>query len=184
VATAHAVRDTGHLGRCHPTRAQAVAEYALVLAIDPARGISREDRAFRGGRERWVSAGVADSILLRGADIGFVGFGSIGRALQPLLVPFAPVLRAYDPWLPDSVLRERGLIAGALNEVVARSTFLFVLATVTPESERSLDARSLGLVPAGARLVFVSRAAIVDEGALLERVAAERFLAEMRWHPA
>ena len=166
-----------HVLGCGPAYSQAVAEYALGLAIDLARGITREDRAFREGREGWVSASTADGILLRGADIGFVGYGNIGRALHSLLVPFAPVLRAYDPWLPDSVLRERGLMPGDLDDVVAHSTFLFVLATVTAESERLLDARRLDLVRPGARLVFVSRAAVVDEGALLERVAAGRFLA-------
>ena len=44
---------------CAPVYAQAVAEHALGLAIDLARGISREDRAFREGRERYVSAGNA-----------------------------------------------------------------------------------------------------------------------------
>ena len=166
-----------HVLGCGPAYSQAVAEYALGLAIDLARGISREDRAFREGRERWVSASTADSILLRGADMGFVGFGNLGRALRPLLLPFGPVLRAYDPWLPDSVLREHGVIPMGLDEVVARSTFLFVLATVTSESQRLLDGRRLDLVPAGARLIFVSRAAVVDEDALLERVAANRFLA-------
>ena len=41
---------------CGPAYAVAVAEYALGLALDLARGISREDRAFRAGRERYVSA--------------------------------------------------------------------------------------------------------------------------------
>ncbi len=173
-----------HVLGCGPAYSQAVAEYALGLAIDLARGISREDRAFREGRERWVSASTADSILLRGADMGLIGFGNLGRALQPLLVPFRPVLRAYDPWLPDRVLEEHGLLPATLDDVVARSTFLFVLATVTQESERLLDARRLDLVPAGARLVMVSRAAVVDEAALLERVAAGRFLAAVDVWPA
>ena len=75
---------------CAPVYAQAVAEHALGLAIDLARGISREDRAFREGRERWVSAGNQDAILLRGAEMGILGYGNIGRRLLPLLVPFRP----------------------------------------------------------------------------------------------
>jgi hypothetical protein len=42
---------------CGPAYAQPVAEYALGLALDLARGISREDRAFREGRERYLGAG-------------------------------------------------------------------------------------------------------------------------------
>jgi phosphoglycerate dehydrogenase-like enzyme len=64
-----------------------------------------------------------------------------------------------------------------LDETLSRSMFLFVLATVTADSERLLGARQLGLVPAGARLVLVSRAPVVDFDALLAGVAAGRFLA-------
>ena len=42
-----------------PAYAQAVAEHALGLALDVARGISREDRAFRSGTERYVLEGNA-----------------------------------------------------------------------------------------------------------------------------
>ena len=64
---------------CGTAYADAVAEMALGLAIDLARGITREDRSFREGRERYVSEGTHDSILLRGSTIGLVGFGNIGR---------------------------------------------------------------------------------------------------------
>ena len=84
-----------HVLGCGPAYAQAVAEYALGLAIDLARGISREDRAFRAGRERYVSAGNADAILMRHARIGLVGYGNLGRALHSAPRP----VRRHDPCL-------------------------------------------------------------------------------------
>lgn len=173
-----------HVLGCGPAYAQAVAEYSLGLAIDLARGISREDRAFREGRERYVSASTADSILLQGADMGFVGYGNLGKALHPLLMPFRPTIRAYDPWLPDSVLREAGLVPATLDEVLSTSTFLFILATVTPESEHLLDAPRLDRIPRGARVVLVSRAAVVDFDALVSRAAEGRFLAAIDVWPS
>ena len=166
-----------HILGCGPAYAQAVAEHALGLALDLARGISREDRAFREGRESYVAAGNADAILLRNADVGFLGFGNLGRALRTVLTGFAPTIRVYDPWLPASVLREHGVLPTGLAETVAKSTFLFVLATVTEESRHLLDAELLATVPQGARLVLVSRAPVVDYDALLAGVAAGRFLA-------
>ena len=162
---------------CGPAYAQAVAEHSLGLALDLARGISREDRAFRTGTERYVADGNADAILLRGADVGLIGFGNLGRALLPLLRPFAPTIRVHDPWLPDSVLRENGLEPKTLSEVLANSTFVFVLATVTAESEHLLAAPELDLLPSGARLVVVSRAAVVDFEALHAALASGRILA-------
>jgi phosphoglycerate dehydrogenase-like enzyme len=166
-----------HVLACGPAYATAVAEYALALALDLARGISREDRAFRAGRERYVSASTADSILLTGADVGLVGFGNLGRALHRLLQPFRPTLRVYDPWLPDSVIVEHGATPTPLVELLGRSEFVFVLATVTPESEHLLGPVELAHLRPGTRLVLVSRAAVVDYHALLRRVAAGQLLA-------
>lgn len=162
---------------CGPAYAVPVAEYALGLALDLCRGITREDRAFRAGTERWVGDSTADSIVLRGADVGLIGFGNLGRALLPLLEPFHPTIRAHDPWLPDSVLRERHVLPATLDETLARSRVLFVLSTVTAESEHLLGAAQFDLVPDGARVVMISRAAVADYDALLDRVAAGRFLA-------
>jgi phosphoglycerate dehydrogenase-like enzyme len=161
-----------------PVYAQAVAEHALGLAIDLARGISREDRAFREGRERYVSASTQDSILLRGTTMGILGYGNIGRRLLPLLEPFRPsVVRCYDPWLPDAVIREAGMQPAPLHEVLASSTFLFILATVTEESTHLLNAENMRLIPAGARVVLSSRAAVVDFDAFVRYAAEGRFLA-------
>jgi phosphoglycerate dehydrogenase-like enzyme len=166
-----------HVLGCGPAYGQAVAEYALGLALDLARGISREDRAFRAGRERYVADGNADAVLLRAADVGLIGFGNLGRALRPLLEPFRCTVRCYDPWLPDAVLTQHGVEAARLDEVLRASQFVFVLTTVTAESEHLLGAAELDLLPLGARLVLVSRAPVVDFEALLDRVERGTLLA-------
>lgn len=172
LAFARGVRVLG----CGPAYAQAVAEYALGLALDLARGISREDRAFRAGRERYLGAGNDDAILLQGSDVGLVGFGNLGRALLPLLAPFRPRIRGYDPWLPAAALAEGGVEPASLAETLD-SQFVFVLAAVTAENQQLLDAATLDRVRPGARVVLVSRAAMTDYHALLERVGRGDFLA-------
>jgi len=169
---------------CGPAYAQAVAEYALGLAIDLARGISREDRAFRAGRERYLGDGNTDAILLRHNDIGFIGYGNLGRALRPMLAPFAPTIRVYDPWLPAAVLREADLLPASLEETLSASRILFVLAAVTSENQHLLGAEQLALLPAGARIVLVSRAAVVDFAALYGRVEQGHLLAAIDVWPS
>lgn len=166
-----------HVLGCGPAYADAVAEFALGLALDLARGISREDRAFREGRESYVASGNSDAILLRDGDVGLVGFGNLGRSLLPLLEPFRARVRVFDPWLPDAVLARAGTTPTSLAEVLEQSGFLFVLATVTSESEQLLGPAELDLLPQGARVVLVSRAPVVDFDALLDRVAAGRISA-------
>jgi phosphoglycerate dehydrogenase-like enzyme len=166
-----------HVLGCGPAYADAVAEFALGLALDLARGISREDRAFRQGRERYVASGTGDAILLRGCDVGLIGFGNLGRALLPLLEPFRCTVRVFDPWLPDAVTARAGAVPVSLPELLAQSRIVFVLATVTAESEALLGAAELDVLPANAHLVLVSRAPVVDFDALLDRVAAGRLTA-------
>ena len=162
---------------CGPAYAQAVAEMSLGLALDIARGISREDRAFRTGTEHYVANGNEEAMLLRGSTVGLLGYGNLGRALHRLLTPFDAHIRAYDPWLPDAVLQHAGLHPASLDETIRESQFLFVLATVTAESERLLGARELDLVPAAGRVILVSRAAVADFDALYERIRDGRLLA-------
>jgi phosphoglycerate dehydrogenase-like enzyme len=165
-----------HVLNCGPAYGQAVAEYALALALDLARGVSREDRAFREGREQYFGRSNADAVLLRHATVGLLGYGYVGRALHRLLVPFAPTLRVFDPWLPDAVLREADVVSAQLEDAL-RCQFVFVAATITDTNRHLLNAERLDLLPAGARLILVSRAAIVDYDAMLDRVEAGRFLA-------
>jgi phosphoglycerate dehydrogenase-like enzyme len=157
---------------CGPVYAQPVAEYALGLALDLARGITAGDRDFRAGRERYTQDGTTGSVLLRHAAVGLIGMGNLGRALLPLLRPFNAQVRVYDPWVPARALADLDVEPCDLDELLAASTFVFVLAASTTENAHLLDARRLALIPTGGRLVLVSRAAAVDVDALYARVAA------------
>ena len=168
---------------CGPAFAQPVAEMALGLALDVARGISREDRAFRNRTECYIADGNEDSVLLRGSKIGLIGYGNLGRALHRLLVPFDARISVHDPWLPSAVLRQAGLFPASLDDTIRDSQFLFILATVTAESEHLIGRRELGLVPPGGRVVLVSRAAVVDFDALYDYVRQGRFLAAIDTWP-
>ncbi len=162
---------------CGRAYAEAVAEYALGLAIDLCRGITRCDRAFRAGVERYLAEGNRDAISLLGARVGFIGFGHLARALRPLLQPFRTRISCFDPWVPDNLLREAGVEPASLDQVLSQSDLVFVLAASTSENESMLDARALDLPQRGTPMVFVSRSAVVDLPALLERVADGRLTA-------
>jgi phosphoglycerate dehydrogenase-like enzyme len=173
-----------HVLGCGPAYAQAVAEMALGLALDVARGLSREDRAFRAGTEHYVADGNEESVLLRGSTIGLIGYGNLGRALHRLLEPFRAHIRVHDPWLPDAALRQAGLHPAGLDETLRESRFVFVLATVTAESERMLGAREFDLMQRGARLILVSRAAVADFDALRARIEDGSLLAAVDVWPS
>ncbi|TGV80413.1 hydroxyacid dehydrogenase, partial [Mesorhizobium sp. M2D.F.Ca.ET.145.01.1.1] len=86
--------------------AEPVAELGLAMALNLARGIVDADLAFRQGQELWGGDGNRTARLLSGADVGIIGFGDLGRALNRLLSGCRTRTKVFDPWLPPSILRE------------------------------------------------------------------------------
>jgi phosphoglycerate dehydrogenase-like enzyme len=160
-----------------PAFALPVAEMALAMALDLARGVSAADRAFRAGREKFGLAGNDGAFLLTGSAIGLIGFGNLGRALLPLLQPFRPIIRVYDPWLPEGYLRDFGVVPSTLDAVLSSSQTIFVLAGVTAENEAMIGSRELDLIADGSSLVLMSRAAVVDWPAFTAAAASGRIKA-------
>ena len=158
-----------------PCMGPAVAEWCLGAAIDLGRGISKADRLFRWGEERYGIAGNQVAVSLFGADIGLIGYGNLGRALVPLLRPFGPTIRVHDPWLHDHYLEAEGLQPASLDEVLSKSRYLFLLAGVSTDNEGFLDADKLDRIQQDASVILASRAEIVDFPALLERAEARAF---------
>lgn len=151
--------------------AQPVAELGLGLALDLARGITEADIAFRLGQEQWGGAGNRGARLLGGSEIGLIGFGDLGRALLKLLRGFGARIRAHDPWLPASLLREAGVEPVGLDALLAESDFVFCLASATAENAGLIGAQHFDRMRPGAAFILLSRAALVDFDALLAAVA-------------
>ena len=173
-----AALDRGiHVLNASPAFALPVAEAALGLAIDLARGISAADRAMRAGRESYGLESNADAFLLAGSPVGIVGFGDLGRALHRLLAPFECPVKVYDPWLPELVVRRAGAQPAPLDEVLSTSRVIFVFASVTSESEGFLDRAALERIQPGSALLLMSRAGVVDFDALVALVAEGRLRA-------
>jgi phosphoglycerate dehydrogenase-like enzyme len=153
-----------------------VAEMAVGMALSLARGIHASHGDFLKGEELYGLDGNHTAELLAGSDVGFVGFGDLGRATHKLLAGFNPTVRAFDPWLPEGVLSRLGVIPASLDEVLSKSRFVFVVATITTENAHLLNAEKLGLMQQGAKLLLLSRAAVADFAALSEAASSGRVL--------
>ncbi|MCW8207786.1 hydroxyacid dehydrogenase [Verminephrobacter aporrectodeae subsp. tuberculatae] len=154
-----------------PVFAEPVAEAALGMAIDLARGISRSDRYFREGTEKYGLDANRGAYSLRQQNVGFIGFGDLGRAIVPLLAPFHPLVKVHDPWLSREYIRSFGYEAATLEAVLTSSKIVFVVAGVTSENQGFLGREAFASMQAGASLVLVSRAGVVDFEAMLDVAA-------------
>jgi len=160
-----------------PAFAQAVAECALGFAIDLARGITAADRDFRAGQEKYGLESNRDTFSLTGATVGLIGFGNLSRALLPLLAPFHPRIRVYDPWLPDNHLREHHVEPVGLDDLLSNSRVIFIMAAVATDNEGFLGERELNLIRPGSVVLLMSRAAVVNFPVFSALVEAGRFRA-------
>jgi phosphoglycerate dehydrogenase-like enzyme len=166
-----------------PAMAPAVAEMCVGLAIALGRGIARNDKLFRAGGESYGIRGNGDAVSLYDADVGFIGYGNLGRALRPLLEPFRCRVGVYDPWLTPGYLTTEGCHAAGLDDVLAQSRFLFILAGVHAENEGFLDRAKLARIRPDACVVLTSRAEVTEFHAFVELAEAGRFRAAIDVFP-
>jgi phosphoglycerate dehydrogenase-like enzyme len=149
-----------------PAFAIPVAEMALALALDLARGISRNDRAFRERSEIYGLESNRDCFLFTGSRVGIIGFGDLARAFRPMVRPFRCTVKVYDPWLPEREILNNDCTPASLDEVLSTSDAVFVFASVTSENQGLLGAREFSLIRRGGLFVLMSRAGVVDFEAL------------------
>ena len=162
-----------HVLSTAPVFAKPVAEMALGLALAAARRIHEADAAIRAGQESLYGEGDNhDSFLLHGRTVALVGCGNVGRALLPLLRPFAGQIIVHDPWIHPAVLREMGVTPVTLEECFSRGTVVFLLAAATTENAGQIGRDCFARMARGGLVVLVSRAGIVNFDDLLDAAAA------------
>jgi phosphoglycerate dehydrogenase-like enzyme len=157
--------------------AEAVAESALGMAIDLARGITVADRAFRNGQEKFGLAGNERSFMFTRAPVGIIGFGDLGRKLRALIAPFRNPVSVYDPWLPDDLIRSHDCLPVGLDDLLQSSRVVFMFASVTTENQGFIGKREFELMRPGTAFLLMSRAAVVDFPEFVRQVESGRIIA-------
>ena len=148
-----------------------IAEHALLLVLGSLRGMP----LWRAHME--APTGSAKAAIptrsLQGKRIGIHGFGAIARHLIALLKPFGVSIASYSAGVPAELYKEQGVsCCESLEELVKDIDIMVECEAWTPQTEGSVNAHILGLLPPGAVFVNVGRGAVVDEVALA-KLAAE-----------
>ncbi|MET7284480.1 D-2-hydroxyacid dehydrogenase family protein [Streptomyces sp. NPDC005573] len=136
--------------------------WALLLGL--ARGIVEESGALRSGGP-WQSTVGAD---LHGSRLGLLGLGKIGGRVAAVGQAFGMRVSAWSANLTEERAREAGVeLAPSKEELLAGSDFVSVHLALGDRTRGLVGARELALMKPSAYLVNTSRAAIVDQDALL-----------------
>jgi glyoxylate reductase len=142
---------------------------ALVLAVR--RRVVEGDRFVREGR--WAAGWHVGQLMgdeIRGATLGLVGYGRIGRAV-------AERARAFGMRVLYNRRSERDEDFRELDDLLRESDVVSIHAPLTDETKGLIDARRLALLRDGAALINTARGAIVDEDALVRELVSGRLRA-------
>jgi phosphoglycerate dehydrogenase-like enzyme len=140
---------------------EATAELTLALLLAAARFVPAADAAIRAGG---FQDGVPAGFQLAGKTIGLIGLGRLGSRVARYAQALDMKVLAWSPNLTAT----RAAAGGA--ELSARDKLL-------QNSHGMIGAPELALMRSGAILINTSRAALVDEAALIEALSANRLVA-------
>ncbi|MDQ0685395.1 phosphoglycerate dehydrogenase-like enzyme [Streptomyces achromogenes] len=143
--------------------------WALLLGL--ARGLVQESTALREGGP-WQSTVGAD---LHGRRLGLLGLGKIGALVARVGLAFGMEVSAWSQNLTEERAREAGVRrAASKEELLAESDFVSVHLALGERTRGLLGPAELALLKPTAYLVNTSRAAIVDQEALLAALRERR----------
>ncbi|MBV9522727.1 MAG: 2-hydroxyacid dehydrogenase [Alphaproteobacteria bacterium] len=140
-----------------------VADLAIALLIDAARGISASDRYLRAGK--WRGGDFPLQHGIRGKSMGILGLGRIGTAIAEHGAHFGMTVRwtgrrakAGVPWT----------FVPSLVELARLSDFLVVACPGGAETFHLVTSEVLAALGREGTLVNIGRGSVVDEAALVD----------------
>lgn len=143
----------------------AVAEWVLGAMLDLSRNFSASVHAWRSGGQPAVQMGRE----LRGATLGVIGYGVIGRRLAEIAAALGMRVLVADPFVAAV---EPPLTLLPLDELLPQADHVACLAPASAQTENLMDARRFAAMKPGAFFINASRGELVDEAALLRALDA------------
>ncbi|MFJ6898045.1 D-2-hydroxyacid dehydrogenase family protein [Streptomyces hokutonensis] len=158
-AKAHGVTVCGTASSSAPP-----VELTWALLLGLARGIVEESNSLRAGGP-WQQTVGAD---LHGRTLGLLGLGKIGSRVATIGLAFGMRVTAWSRHLTKERADEIGVqLAVSKEELLAESDFVSVHLALGDRTRGLLGPAELALLKPTSYLVNTSRAAIVDQDALL-----------------
>lgn len=150
-----------------------VAEFALLLIMAGLRKLRQSEQLVRQGHWQ-VGALVQPTHRNTSRTVGLIGFGNIGQALAWRLHALGFAVLAYDPYVPDDVVRAKSVKPVSLDELLQTSDVVSPHLRVTDDTNHLLNAAAFDQMKPSAIVVNSSRGQIIDEAALLHALQSEK----------
>jgi len=138
-----------------------VAEWNIGAMIDLGRSISAANAIYHAGMLPAAPMGRQ----LRGATLGVIGYGQVGRYQCELGLAMGMRVLVSDPY---ARIDHAALVQLPLPELLAQSDFVVCLAVANAATENLMNAKAFAQMKPGAFFINASRGNLVDEQALLQ----------------
>ncbi len=153
--------------------ADAVASYVLGVMLMLSKQVAQVNDALRKGTMRDRNLYMGNDIHNR--TVGIVGLGNVGRRLARLCKTlFDMNVLAFDPFLDDKTVAERGATKVTLDELLRRSDFVSINCPLDDTTRNMISTREFGLMQKHAFFVTAARGFITDEKALEEALRGKQ----------
>ena len=146
-----------------------VAEHTLALMLSMARSIPQASASTKAGK--WEKKKFLGNEL-RGKTLGIMGLGSIGREVAKRARPFDMRIIASDPYVTSQIAKDLGIELTSLDELYAQSDYVTLHVSLTPETERLLNAGAFAKMKPGVRIVNCARGELIDVDALRDAMTS------------
>jgi phosphoglycerate dehydrogenase-like enzyme len=154
-----------------PENVESMAEATVLMILAAIYDLDGSQRRFRES-DVWSSASLT-ARMLKGKTIGLLGYGGIARGIVQRLSGWGVGFCATTRHPPaDNSQSVRFL---PLEDMLAASDIVCVLAPLTEETRGMLGAKRLALMKRGSILICTSRGSIIDEAALVDLARAGHF---------
>jgi len=136
--------------------------FGMILALNR-RLVPHTRDVVRGG---WNDVALNQPMhRTRGATMGIVGYGRIGRSLAAKAIGFGMNILTYSPMIePGSSIE--GATATTLDELLEESDFVSLHVPLLPSTENMISAPELARMKKGSIIVNCARGGLIDENAL------------------
>lgn len=149
-----------------------VAALAVTLTLACDRKILIADKAVKNGNWAGTVKMVNGARSPRGKVFGLVGFGSIARAVVPLIQPFGVRVIAYDPYINLDFCKELGVESVTFEELIETADYISLHVPLLPTTVHMIGEKELQKMKKTTIVVNTGRGALIDQNALVRAVKA------------
>ena len=154
----------------------ATADFAFALMMAAGRRIVEGERYVRAGKWKTWSPTLLLGVDFKGATLGLVGFGRIGKAMARRAAGFDMRVIYYDPLETKPPVDVKATPVD-LETLLEDSDFISLHTPLTADTRHLIDTAALAKMKPTAVLVNTSRGPVVDLDALYEALKVKRIFA-------